>query len=94
MQRRVEDARLPEFADYTSVRIIAAICILAVAAYLFLALFQPGLKYKIAAPPDGSPASPEFMRMIGQLPAEGEDGNKGPAKPGTARPAVSAPARR
>ena len=58
---------MPEFADYTSVRIIAAICILAVAAYLFLALFQPGLKYKIVAPPDGSPASAEFLRMIEAL---------------------------
>jgi cardiolipin synthase A/B len=67
VRRRVEDARLAEFADYTSVRIIAAICILAVAAYLFLALFQPGLKYKIAAPPDGSPASLEFLRMIEAL---------------------------
>src|ERR671928_53329 len=35
----------------------------------------------------------EFQRMIGQLPAEGEDGNKGPAKPGTARPAVGAATR-
>ena len=37
----------------------------------------------------------EFQRMIGQLPAEGEDGNKGPAgKPGAARPTAGTPVRR
>jgi len=36
----------------------------------------------------------EFQRMIGQLPAEGEDGKGAPVKPGTARPAAGQPARR
>ncbi len=36
----------------------------------------------------------EFQRMIGQLPAEGEDGKSAPAKPGTARPGAGTPVRR
>ncbi|HJP85428.1 MAG TPA: type IV pilus twitching motility protein PilT, partial [Gemmatimonadaceae bacterium] len=36
----------------------------------------------------------EFQRMIGQLPAEGEDGKGAPAKPGSARPGAGTPVRR
>jgi twitching motility protein PilT len=36
----------------------------------------------------------EFQRMIGQLPADGEDGKGGPAKPATARPGAGTPVRR
>jgi len=65
--RRVEDASLPEITDSTAVRIIATLCVFAVTFYLFLALFQPALQYKIAAPPDGSLTSQEFLRMLEAL---------------------------
>ena len=65
--RRVGDASLPEITDSSAVRIIATLCVFAVTFYLFLALFQPALKYKIAAPPDGSLTSPEFLRMLEAL---------------------------
>ena len=58
---------MAEITDSTAVRVIAVICVAFVALFLFLALFQPSLKYKIPAPPDGSINSPEFLRMLEAL---------------------------
>jgi cardiolipin synthase len=58
---------LSELTDLTTVRVIAAICILTVGLYVFLALFQPGIRYKIASPPDGPITSESFLRMLEAL---------------------------
>ena len=58
---------MPEFADYTTVRIVAGICIFAVSFYIFLALFQPSLTYKIPSPPDGSITDKQFLLMLEAL---------------------------
>ena len=46
---------------------IAVTCIVLVVAYLFLVLFQPGLKYRIANPPSAGLDSKEFLRVLEAL---------------------------
>ena len=60
-------SRPPRIWRRSSVRYLAGFCILAVAAYIFLALFQPGLQYKISQPPAGALDSENFRHELEAL---------------------------
>src|SRR5438067_10239055 len=60
-------SRPPRIWRRPSLRYIAAFCILAVAAYIFLALFEPGLQYKISQPPAGALDSENFRHELEAL---------------------------
>ncbi|HYP02537.1 MAG TPA: hypothetical protein VER76_20265, partial [Pyrinomonadaceae bacterium] len=53
--------------DSNTFLVIAIIAIVAQSLLLFLALFEPGLNYKIAQPASCPPDSEEFMRIIEAL---------------------------
>ncbi|HZG52147.1 MAG TPA: phospholipase D-like domain-containing protein [Pyrinomonadaceae bacterium] len=53
--------------DSNTFLVIACIAIVAQSLLLFLALFEPGLNYKIAQPASCPPGSAEFMRIIEAL---------------------------
>ena len=51
----------------TAFLVIAVIAIIAQGLVLYLALFEPGLPYKIATPPSAPLDSPDFLRMLEAL---------------------------
>ncbi|HVG21243.1 MAG TPA: phospholipase D-like domain-containing protein [Blastocatellia bacterium] len=53
--------------DLSAFNVIAIISIAFLALMLFLALFEPGLRYKIRATPSVPPDSEDFVRMLGAL---------------------------
>ena len=53
--------------DSTTFLVIAVIAIVAQSFLLFLALFEPGLDYKISTPPSASLDSPDFLRTLEAL---------------------------
>lgn len=53
--------------DSTAFLVIAVIAIIAQGLLLYLALFEPGLPYKIATPPSAPLDSPDFLRMLEAL---------------------------
>src|ERR1044071_8490109 len=53
--------------DLSAFNVIATIAIAFLALMLFLALFEPGLRYRIRATRSLSPDSEDFVRMLGAL---------------------------
>ncbi len=51
----------------SALELFAGIAIAFLALMLFLALFEPGLRFRIADAPSAAPASEEFLRMLGAL---------------------------
>ena len=56
-----------EFRRHRALRILAAVCIVAVVVWLAVALFAPGLKYQLAQTPAAALDSPEFLRVLEAL---------------------------
>lgn len=57
--------------ELTAYGVVSVVAVSFLALMLFLALFEPGLAYRIDAPPDEGLASDKFLRMLGGL-ANGE----------------------